>query len=281
MFWRKNKKSTKPESKESTDYRAIALTDLGNIRTNNEDQVLFYRPTDPGQRKAKGHLAIVADGMGGHAAGEVASSMAVKLIKQNYYAATLPTAEALANAMVQANQAIFQEASRSEKRLGMGTTCTAVAILDNALFVAHIGDSRAYLMQDNHLYQLTTDHTYVQDLLDAGKIDPVEAVHHPQRNVLTRALGTQADRKADVFRAEFPMTPGSQLLLCTDGLYEYFTSEEMLQILSTYKLHEAAERLIQGAKDRGGHDNLTVLLVTTLEENTVSEYPTQFLNERS
>ncbi|HPQ99920.1 MAG: Stp1/IreP family PP2C-type Ser/Thr phosphatase [Lewinellaceae bacterium] len=281
MFWRKNKKSSNPRSNESIDYRAIALTDQGNIRTNNEDQVLFFRPTDPAQRQSKGYLAIVADGMGGHAAGEVASALAVKLIKQHYYSAAMPPLEALSYAMTQANQSIFQEAERTEKRQGMGTTCTAVAILDQSLYLAHIGDSRAYLLHDNHLYQLTTDHTYIQDLLDAGKIDPMEAIHHPQRNVLTKALGTQAERKADVFRAELPIHPGDQLLLCTDGLYEYFTSEEMQQILTTNRLHEAAEKLIQEAKDRGGHDNVTVLLVATQEEKVITEYPTQFLNEQS
>ncbi len=282
MFWRKRKKTKPdPEPNPVRNYRAIAMTDIGSIRPHNEDRILFVRPPDSGQRQLKGYLGIVADGMGGHAAGEIASEMAVKIFSQSYYQSPARPQEAMAAAMLAANEAILKQAQRNRSLQGMGTTCTAVSVLEGTLHIGHIGDSRAYLIKDDQIYQLTKDHTYVQELLNHGKIDPFDALHHPQRNIISQALGTISGRHGDIFTSEMTLDKHDTLLLCSDGLYEYFLPEEIKDIISQNSFQQAAGILIDQAKARGGHDNISVLLIRESEDETGSEHPTEFLTELS
>lgn len=170
---------------------AVVISDLGNVRQNNEDTGLFVRLADEGIRRIKGYLLLVADGMGGHLAGEVASQMAAELITREYFQHSESIEKSLLRAFQIANRQIFDEARQHDTFRGMGTTCTAIVVHDQQLYFAHVGDSRAYLFKAGQLIQLTEDHTYVQELLRTGEITAEAAATHPDRNVLTQAMGTR------------------------------------------------------------------------------------------
>lgn len=279
MFWKKwlsNKSNDTSLSDTLIDLRAVVVSDVGCVRTNNEDAARFIRPSDLVIRGTKGFLAIVADGMGGHAAGEIASQMAVETIAKTYYQREESPEESLFLAFTKANRSIWQTASRNTRQRGMGTTCSAVVICDTKLYFAHVGDSRLYLLKNGQLLQLSTDHTYVQMLVQQGVISPAEAEKHPERNVLTRAMGTHNKVDIDVEAVSYSMENDDRLLLCTDGLYDYLSSDEIAQLMLIPTLNEAAQRLVEAAKQRGGHDNITVLLVERVSTETFqSPRPTQ------
>jgi len=264
MFWdlfnKKRNESAPNEMNETEEgtVRSVVLSDVGNIRTNNEDMGLFFRVAGEAQRK--GYLLVVADGMGGHKAGEVASRMAVEVISHEYYGESGPIDECLKKAFEAANQKIFQKASSSKAHRGMGTTCTAVVVWDNRLFFAHVGDSRGYLIKDGRIHQLTEDHTHVQELIREGLISADAAATHPDRNLLTNAMGTRPMIRIDAGEAPFRFDEGDRLLLCSDGLYEYFSNPELQQVGASGPLAQVARNLIDEAKRRGGHDNITVVL---------------------
>lgn len=273
MFWKKWLSTEKPTAEiplESSngDLRAVVLSDVGCVRTNNEDAARFVRPSNSAIRLQKGFLAIVADGMGGHAAGEIASQLAVETIAKTYYQREEVPEESLFLAFTKANREIWQAASRNSRQRGMGTTCTTMAISDSRLFMAHVGDSRAYLFQNGQLFQLSTDHTYVQTLVEQGVITPAEAEKHPERNVLTRAMGTHAKVEIDVVCLSQSFQENDRILLCTDGLYDYLSNEEIAQFLLLPQLSETAQQLVEYAKQRGGHDNITVILVEKVTHDT-------------
>ncbi len=242
------------------DINAVVVSDLGNVRQNNEDTGLFVRLADEGIRRLKGYLLLVADGMGGHLAGEVASQMAADIISREYFQHPESIEKSLLRAFRLANRQIFDESRQHDRFRGMGTTCTAIVIHGQSLYFAHVGDSRAYLLKAGQLIQLTEDHTYVQELLRTGGITVEAAANHPNRNVLTQAMGTKADVRVDLGRCVLPFDLTDRLLLCSDGLYEYGTSEELLQVLQQKNLADAATDLVNLAKNRGGHDNITVVL---------------------
>lgn len=282
MFWKKwlSDKLTDASSENSSnlrgDLRAVVLSDVGCVRTNNEDAARFVRPSTLEVRSTKGFLAIVADGMGGHAAGEVASQMAVETVAKTYYQREESPEESLFLALTKANRAIWQTAGRNSRQRGMGTTCTAVAICNNRLYLAHVGDSRFYLLKNGQLLQLSTDHTYVQSLVSQGVITTAEAEKHPERNVLTRAMGTHNKVEIDIAVLSQTFRDEDRLLLCTDGLYDYLSSDEIAQLLLIPTLNEAAQQLVELAKQRGGHDNITVLLVERVSSNAFqSSRPTE------
>ncbi len=282
MFWKKwlSDKLTDTSSENSnnlhSDLRAVVLSDVGCVRTNNEDAARLVRPSTLEIRANKGFLAIVADGMGGHAAGEVASQMAVETVAKTYYQREESPEESLFLALTKANRAIWQTAGRNSRQRGMGTTCTAVAICKNRLYLAHVGDSRFYLLKNGQLLQLSTDHTYVQSLVAQGVITMAEAEKHPERNVLTRAMGTHNKVEIDIAVLSQTFRDEDRLLLCTDGLYDYLSSDEIAQLLLIPALNEAAQQLVELAKQRGGHDNITVLLVERVSNNTFqSARPTE------
>lgn len=247
--------------------RAIVVTDLGNVRKNNEDTAYFVRPNDPKVRESKGYLGIVADGMGGHAAGEVASKMAVEQIRKSYYESQGNIEAGLKAAFELANRKINQKAQSDQSKKGMGTTATAVVILNNELYCAHVGDSRLYHLSKTGIKQLSNDHTYIQELLRKGEISPEKAAVHPERNVLTRAMGTQKNVEVDVAKIKAPFEVGERLLLCSDGLYDYLNDQEIYKTAAEGELKSCAYELVNTAKQRGGHDNITVMIIEAIGED--------------
>jgi PPM family protein phosphatase len=230
----------------------IQRTDTGRQRRGNEDAAYARAP-----------LFVVADGMGGAQAGEVASQIAVETFAQGLPDSG-PAEERLVSRIREANERIHALSQSDRDRAGMGTTMTA-AYLDDAHFaIAHVGDSRAYLYRDGELQRLTKDHTLVQALIDEGKLTEEEAEQHPQRSVITRALGPEATVKIDTF--SYPARAGDILLLCSDGLTSMISEAQIAATLAAASnLTDAADKLIRKANEAGGRDNITVVL-TLLEE---------------
>ncbi len=270
MGWIKNLlgKKNKPAVMEANNnwvqpgnFNAVVVTDLGNIRTNNEDMGLFFKLADENVIREKGYMLIVADGMGGHQAGEVASGMATDIVSHEYFKLNGGDVEKnLAKVLTLANKTIFEKASSSDTHKGMGTTCTVLVIIDKAVYYAHVGDSRAYIQKGNAIVQITKDHTYVQELVSSGDITPEEAATHPKRNILTNAMGTKPDMRIDTGKCELTFENNDRLLLCSDGLYDYLNENELKEILFSNTIKTAADIMITQAKARGGHDNITVVL---------------------
>ncbi|HHX73990.1 MAG TPA: Stp1/IreP family PP2C-type Ser/Thr phosphatase [Firmicutes bacterium] len=245
---------------------AAGISDQGKIRPNNEDRFLIL-----GESPLM--LLAVADGMGGHAAGEVASSMALDVIRSYLGShrtqilqaaaqgqALLPFLEEM---LALANATVLQSSGENSEYNGMGTTLTMILHVLDVSWLAHIGDSRAYLFRDQNIRQLTEDHTLVSQLVKNGQVRAEEAPDHPQRNILTRALGTDKDAGFDIF----PLTlrKGDRLLLCTDGLHSLVSDEEMAGIIAgSDSREEAVEKLVSLANAKGGTDNITVILAQKL-----------------
>jgi len=276
LFRRKSKKETQSEVIDSGNVKAVVLSDLGNIRKNNEDMGMFFRIADENITREKGYLLIVADGMGGHQAGEVASKMAAEIISEEYFKQTGNGGieKNLYRAFTVANKKIFELSSARKSLQGMGTTCTALVIAGDSVYYAHAGDSRGYFLKKNVITRITQDHTYVQELVNKGEITAKEADTHPKRNILTNAMGTKPDLRVDTGKCDLTFEKNDRLLLCSDGLYDYLSDEELAEILSKMPLQEAAEYMITESKKRGGHDNLTVVLAEKTEaikETTTKE----------
>lgn len=237
--------------------RAYALTHVGNVRTINEDS--FYVPL-PDER-----FAAVADGMGGHLAGEVASGIAIRA-----FAAFLKShsmnEETLHMAVSEANLEIYKEAQRDPLKHGMGTTLTAVCFENDLVYLTHVGDSRAYLLRKRALMQLSSDHSLVNELVEKGELTPAEAMNHPQRNLITRCLGTNKKVEPDIIRLDYQ--PGDVWLLCTDGLSNYLRQGELAeQLLCGGSWNDKLQRLVDEALLRGGGDNITAVIVTGEEDD--------------
>lgn len=245
-----------------TEYRWSSATrsDVGRVRDTNEDSV-FSSP--------EAGVFVVADGMGGHAAGEVASAIASRTIGDT---ACRPcrSVEAQSSQLVEAFLAAGREISRQVEedpsRSGMGTTATVLRLRPEGSFIiAHIGDSRAYLRRDDELRRVTHDHSWVQEQVDRGLISPEQAVGHPQSNIITRALGTDPSPTPDLYPGR--LRGGDLFLLATDGLTDMLREEEIDALLADGGSLEAmAEALVDAANGAGGADNITVLLVR-IEEN--------------
>lgn len=254
----------KPGPAEPAALKVAVVTDLGNIRTNNEDTGLFFRIADPGIAGENGSLLMVADGMGGHAAGEIASKMAADTITKEYFKNGTGghVEKKLCRVFTMANKIIYDTAAANQALRGMGTTCTALVVVNNIVYYAHVGDSRAYIIKNNSIARITTDHTYVQELVKEGKITAAEAEEHPQRNILTNAMGTKPQIRIDTGRCDFVLQENDRLLLCSDGLYDYLQDTEIAEMVNGSNPQQAAEALVAEAKKRGGHDNITVVLAT-------------------
>lgn len=241
---------------------ASVQTDAGCVREANEDSGRHVNPSDLETQTRKGTLTIVADGMGGHASGEVASQMAVELISEIYYADETNSAQdALRNAVEQASQQIYETSLTDEKFFGMGTTVIALVLLNDSGFSAHVGDSRLYRLRGNHLEMMTLDHSQVMEMVKYGIISMEEARNHDDKNVILRAVGTQPAVEVEVSEL-FSVEEDDEFLLCSDGLCDMLDDREILQIwLAAEDVHSAGENLIHEAKERGGHDNITVGIV--------------------
>jgi serine/threonine protein phosphatase PrpC len=255
--------------------RTAMRTDVGVIRDHNEDSA--YADPD-------GDFFIVADGMGGHAAGEVASKMAVEAVTEALQEARDeigkfargPTDQgrrslvsALENAVRQAHQSVFQRGAAETDKQGMGTTLDVVLIAGSEAFVAHVGDSRTYLVRDHRAAQITTDHTVAEVLVIEGKLSIEEAQISPLRTILVNAIGVAPD--VGVEMAHVRLRPGDRLLLCSDGLHDYFPLEqEVSDYVSDNDPDEALYKMVTVAKNRGGHDNITGIVLEVLETKDVA-----------
>lgn len=241
------------------------VSDVGCQRQNNEDHYSYWEPSGDVEFERKGRLLIVADGMGGHEGGQEASHLAVEAIQETY--AAIPDEDrqsALAAGFHQAHTRIADHASQHPELRGMGTTATAAVILGDHLYFAHIGDSRLYLLRSGMISRLTHDHSYVARLVENGTITVEEAEVHPQRHVLTAALGVGVEVPPDAPTSAVPLKPGDTVLLCTDGLWGMLTETEMHDIATGNAVDEACKALVALAKKRGGPDNITVQIVRIL-----------------
>lgn len=231
---------------------AFFRSDIGLVRETNEDSYAFIPP----------HLYVVADGMGGHAAGEIASSLAVKTVKE-YVAQNIHNSKpdkVLEQAITEANRIIYEIGYSNGQYAGMGTTVTAAYLDTEKIYWAHVGDSRMYLLSDSELFQLTSDHSLVWELVQSGKITHEEALSHPQRNLLTRAVGTSSNITVDTGVADW--TTGNKILLCTDGLTNMVTEASLCKFLTHSPVDNSIiDMLIEEAKRAGGLDNITAILV--------------------
>lgn len=248
---------------------AVIATDTGNVRINNEDGAVISFAEDPLQ-KNKGCLLALADGMGGHNSGEVASEIALTVFTDAYFNQRGNICKSLKYALKKANQAVFDASLSDPQYAGMGTTITAVVIRGSSIFLAHVGDSRAYVLGKDSFLRLSKDQTVVQQLVDMGQITEDQAASHPERNVLLSALGTKPLVNGDVLKADISFDTGNTLLLCSDGLYDLVADEDITAIISASEnISAAADRLVAEAKKRGGHDNITVLLATREEQSSI------------
>ena len=256
---------TLPSSSLSMEIKAVVLSDVGCVRQNNEDSARFMKPSNDLSRK--GVLVIVADGMGGHAAGEIASQIAVETISEIYFKTENETLNCLSKAFQLANQKIYAASQSKSSQRGMGTTCTTVVIQQQKIYFGQVGDSRFYHLHEGKLYQVSTDQTMVQQLVQQGKITPEEVKNHPDRNVLTNAMGTKPSIEIDVQQSTLNFEANDRLMLCSDGLYEYLKENEIAEYLTFPTIREAAQAMIDTAKYRGGHDNITVIVMEQVPVN--------------
>ena len=254
-----------------TSLRAGSATDVGRVRSNNEDNLLVA--DDQG-------LFAVADGMGGHAGGEVASLTAVEALRAAY--SKERTADALADAVRAANRAVWDRAGEDMGLRGMGTTLTAVALVDEdgeeVLAIVNVGDSRAYLLRDGELDQLTDDHSLTEEMVRRGELTSEEAALHPQKHILTRVLGMDTDVEVDCFRV-VPYR-GDRILLASDGLSNELDDGQIASMLRRLAdPEEAARELVRAAKANGGNDNITVVVVDVIDDDDRSATASKALED--
>ena len=265
------RESEQPAAGVRLDLDICLQTDLGVVRTNNEDRCVYQRPSDPEVAAAKGILVIVADGMGGALAGEVASEMAIKIIPEAYYRSPKVPALALKEAVEFASAEIHRTAQSDPALRGMGTTCVAMAILLPGVFVAYVGDSRIYLLRDNNFYQLTEDHTVVFEMVRKGILTRDQARHHEERNVLSLSMGGRPEITAAYWENPMIARYGDRFLLCSDGLHDLVGDSEMQAIVAASPAHKAVPNLIEAARRNGGHDNITAALVHVFVPKVLTE----------
>ena len=255
---------------------SYGLSDVGLIRKNNEDSFLIATPTSDfvsqnpaelnGIMPENGTMFIVADGMGGAQAGEVASRMAVDTVARNFINA-LDKKEsvdqqtliaALTETIQEANQLIFREGQKNSELSGMGTTLTVAMVYGTTIFFAQLGDSRAYLARKGVISQMTKDQSLVAQMVASGSLTPEEAKSHPQRNVILQALGMQSQVDVAISLAE--LKRGDQIVLCSDGLSGKVDAEEIKEFLERFEPKAACQGLVRMARERGGEDNITVIV---------------------
>jgi protein phosphatase len=245
-------------------FNALGLSDTGLVRQINEDSFLVSRLPDASIDGGESLLAIVADGVGGHSHGERASAESVQIIREKIAESSFDSGPAALKKALEAAHAHLKTIKREDPSTGdMGTTCTAAWLGNGEAYIAQVGDSRAYLVRDGETLQITEDQTMVQKLLRQGLISPEDAAHHPQKNLILQALGISEQIDVEVFHV--PLRERDTLLLCSDGLHGLVSDAEMAQTLSAHAPPDALEQLIRLAKDRGGHDNITAVIVKEAE----------------
>jgi protein phosphatase len=251
--------------------RVGRASSAGQVRDHNEDVLLTLEINQLGDQATEPFgWFVLADGMGGHQAGELASALAMRVVtyellneilrpylfREAHNASQRPLSEVMINAVMSANKAVHDQVQ------GGGTTLTCALILGNRAYLAHVGDSRAYLFADNRLRQITRDHSLVDRLVEVGQITPGEALHHPQRNVLYRAVGQGDQLEVDTYLEMLPPSGQYRLLLCCDGLWGSVSDDQLAEALRTADTpQEACDRLIEAANAAGGQDNITAVVV--------------------
>ena len=254
-----------------------ARTDVGMIRSGNEDNFTVDASATRG-------IFIVADGMGGHAAGEVASEMAVRIVQRELSPVrdldSEDVVQMVATALKRANRAIHDRTLTETDKQGMGTTVSALLLAGTRYLIGQVGDSRVYLFRDGSLTQLTKDHSYVQEQVDAGFLTPEQARYHPYSNVITRCVGAGQDVEPDIYRGE--VRPGDLFLVASDGLTGMVEDRRLAQLLgSRAEPERKVQSLISEANGRGGLDNITAILVQVLETGPGSGDPNLTVETRS
>jgi len=262
-----------------------AATDPGMKGKNNEDQFAVTAYQLSSTNTTPSLFAIVADGIGGHASGEIASEIAVEMICEAVASsdASQPV-EIMQAAILQASQSILVQGHNSSEHYGMGTTCVCTWIIGNQLFVTHVGNSRLYLLRNGGLTQLNIDHTYVQEAIDAGALTLEQAKSHPHANIIRRYLGSTTAPEVDArirtdrntqFSEEnqgFHLRPGDRLMLCSDGLNDMVEDEKIAEELKQPDIHQVVNNLVGAANQNGGKDNITVVVLEMPKNGTPKEY---------
>jgi PPM family protein phosphatase len=239
-------------------------TDLGRVRENNEDKWEFLEPDDPAVLATKGRVFAVADGMGGHAAGQIAAEMVLNTFIRTYYSHPSEDVEAsLQYAVREANRYVVEIARTVPGRSGMGATLTAVVIRDDQMYIAQVGDSRCYLLRAGELEQLTEDHSWVAEQVRAGNLTEAEAESSPFRNVITRSMGGAPEAEPDI--AAFKMLVGDRYLLCSDGLSGMVADAELGRIMAEVGPSSAVWKLVERANQGGGKDNITAVVIEVVD----------------
>jgi PPM family protein phosphatase len=247
---------------------AAGITDVGRVRDGNEDGFL-----DEARRL---NLVAVADGMGGHRGGEVASATALAALHQ-----AMASGQPLRDAIEGANDAVLEKSGSNRQLQGMGTTLTAGTLgNDGTMLIGHVGDSRAYLLRDGELNQITKDHSLVEEMVRGGELTPEQAESHPQRSIITRALGIDPTVDVDVYPVD--VRPGDRILLCSDGLTTMLRADEIEEILADEPDAEhAAQRLVDAANAAGGEDNITALVVEVVEGDDTDSLPAEAVDDEA
>jgi len=231
---------------------ASGKTDIGQKRTNNQDSILVNPELG---------LFAVADGMGGHSGGEVASSMSIKTLEhafKNKSATKLSVPDLLEKSIVECNNVIYDKSQENEGLRGMGTTLTAAKIDNDCLFIGQVGDSRLYLFRDKNLYQITEDHSQVYELLKAGLINE-DSMEGFQKNIITRSVGYERNVSVDSFQR--PLKKGDRYLICSDGLSGMVNDQQISQILHNFEIEQSVQNLVALANAQGGEDNVSVIVI--------------------
>ncbi|MBI4874133.1 MAG: serine/threonine-protein phosphatase [Acidobacteria bacterium] len=258
MFWSKTKTQDAPA--EGALPAASLLSDAGCHRELNEDSGSIVRAGN-GRHGDRGLLAVVADGMGGHEAGEVASRTAVETISRAYPLEKGTPGEALAASFHKAHREIRRMAQADPKMKGMGTTCTSLAITGDRAWAAHVGDSRLYLVRDGGVYQLSEDHTQCMAMVRQGLLSIEEARKHEDRNLLQHAMGTRKELVLMSWPEPMAVKPGDAFVLCSDGLHDLVADTEIRDAVRGSIPEEACRKLVRMARERGGYDDITVAVV--------------------
>jgi protein phosphatase len=230
-------------------------SDPGKLRSANEDSVHAHTSGDGFA------FAMVADGMGGAQGGKTASEMAVRSVPQHFQEPPSSPERALRKALESASNEIYRASCADTSLEGMGTTCVAMLIQDGKAWAAWVGDSRLYLIREGRLFQMTEDHSVVQEMVRAGRLTPEQAREHEDRNIVTRALGSHDQVEVAVWDAPFPVRPGDRFLLCSDGLHDVVPEPDMLTLASRATIQVSCGALVNEANARGGPDNISAVLV--------------------
>ncbi|HEV2720865.1 MAG TPA: Stp1/IreP family PP2C-type Ser/Thr phosphatase [Thermoanaerobaculia bacterium] len=251
--------------------QAVMKTDVGLVRSENQDFGTYTTPSEERESHPGGRLFLVADGMGGHRGGATASRLAGETVKAQYLGSEDDDiGAALRDALARANARIFTEAQANPDLRGMGTTTSALVVRSNNAWFAHVGDSRIYLIRDGAIKQLTEDHSLVASMVREGLLTSTEAENHPRRNVLQRSMGVGEDVEIDV-RGPFPVQEGDIFILCSDGLHGLVKEPELLEIATTLPLESAANEYVRRALDRGAPDNVTVIVARIIRPDELTD----------